>query len=93
VTVQVRIPTLLRPAVAGAAVVEAEGGTVGAVVASLVAAHPAIGDVLLESDGSLKRFVNVFVGDEDVRYLRGMDTPVPDGAEIVILPAAAGGGR
>lgn len=90
-SVQVRIPTLLRPSVGGASSVTAEGSTVGEVVASLVRAHPAIAAVLLEGDGALKRFINVFVGDEDVRYLQGMETPVPEGAEVVILPAAAGG--
>lgn len=90
-SVQVRIPTVLRPRTGGEAVVEAHGATVAEVVGSLEARHPGIGAVLLEHDGTLKRFVNVFVDGEDARYLQGMDTPVPDGAVVVILPAVAGG--
>jgi molybdopterin converting factor small subunit len=89
--VQIRIPTVLRPRTGGQAVVTAEGSTVSEVVRSLEDLHPGIAAVLLEADGSLKRFVNVFVDNEDVRYLQGLDTPVPDGAEMVILPAVAGG--
>jgi len=91
--VPVRIPTVLQPRTGGAAVVLAEGDTVGRVVGSLVALHPGLREVMLESDGSVKRFLNLFLGDEDVRYLRGLDTPVPEGSEIVILPAASGGRR
>ncbi len=90
-SVQIRIPTVLRPYTDGNAVVTAEGATVAEVVSSLDRLHPGVGSVLLESDGSLKRFVNVFVDGENVRYLQSLDTPVPDGAEIVILPAVAGG--
>lgn len=90
-SVQVRIPTVLRPRTDGMAVVTAEGSTVADVLDSLDELHPGIGSVLLEGDGTLKRFVNVFVDNEDVRYLQGLDTPVPDGAEMVILPAVAGG--
>jgi molybdopterin synthase sulfur carrier subunit len=90
-SVRVRIPTVLRPRTGGEAVVTAAGSTVAEVVGSLESLHPGIGSVLLEADGSLKRFVNVFVNNEDVRYLQGLDTPVPDGAEMVILPAVAGG--
>jgi molybdopterin converting factor small subunit len=90
-SVQVRIPTVLRPRTDGRAVVTAEGATVADVLGSLDELHPGIGSVLLEADGTLKRFVNVFVDNEDVRYLQGLDTPVPDGSEMVILPAVAGG--
>lgn len=92
-SVQVRIPTVLRPRAGGASVVTVAGATVAEVVAALEDAHPGFREVLLEADGSLKRFVNLFVGDEDVRYLQGLETPVPDGGEVVILPAVAGGSR
>jgi molybdopterin converting factor small subunit len=92
-SVSVRIPTVLRPRAGGESVVTVAAGTIADVVAGLDAAHPGFASVLLEKDGSLKRFVNLFVGDEDVRYLQGLDTPVPDGSEVVILPAVAGGGR
>jgi molybdopterin converting factor small subunit len=90
-SVRVRVPTVLRPRTGGEAVVTAEGTTVGEVIAALDRAHPGFAAVLLEQSGALKRFVNVFVDDEDVRYLEGLDTPVRDGGEVVILPAVAGG--
>ena len=90
-SVRVRIPTALRPYAGGAAEIEVEGATVGAVLHAVDAVHPGFGAVAFEASGRLRRFLAVFLGDEDVRYLEGLDTPVPDGAEIVILPAAAGG--
>jgi molybdopterin converting factor small subunit len=90
-SVQVRVPTVLRPRTGGAAVVDAEGGTITEVIRSVDRAHPGFGEAIFEDSGQLKRFINVFLGDEDVRYLEGAATPVPDGAEIVILPAVAGG--
>ena len=90
-SVQVRVPTVLRPRTGGAAVVDAEGGTIAEVIKSVDRSHPGFGDVIFEDSGQLKRFINVFLDDEDVRYLEGADTPVPDGAEVVILPAVAGG--
>jgi molybdopterin synthase sulfur carrier subunit len=90
-SVQVRLPTVLRPRVSGLAAVSAEGSTVGEVLRGIDAAYPGFGAAVVEASGSLKRFVNVFLDDEDVRYLQGLDTPVRDGAVIVILPAAAGG--
>ncbi|MBU1865058.1 MAG: MoaD/ThiS family protein [Actinobacteria bacterium] len=89
----IRIPTLLRPAVGGVARVEAEGATIGEVLAGAAVLHPRFGDLVFEADGSLKRFLAVFLEGRDVRHLRGLDTPVPPGAEITILPAAAGGAR
>jgi molybdopterin synthase sulfur carrier subunit len=91
VSVQVRIPTVLRPKMGGQAVVSAEGATVREVLSSLEAAHPGFGPMVVEANGALKRFVNMFLDDEDVRYLQGLDTPVPDGSTLVILPAVAGG--
>ena len=90
-SVEVRIPTVLRPKVGGSAVVSVEGATVREVLAAVEAVHPGFGPAVLEASGTLKRFVNVFLDDEDVRYREGMDTPVADGSTLVILPAVAGG--
>jgi molybdopterin converting factor small subunit len=68
-----------------------DGGTVGEVLAKLVAEHPGLTGQVVQADGSLHKFVNIYVDDDDVRYLEGLDTPVPDGAEVSILPAVAGG--
>jgi len=92
VTITVRVPAVLRAAVDGRAEMTAEGKTVGEVLRHAAAAYPGFGGAVFESNGSLRRFLNVFMGDEDVRYLQGLDTPVPEGAVLVILPAAAGGG-
>ncbi len=89
--VTVRLPTVLRPHANGEAKVDAAGSTVREVVEDLVASFPGIKPNLLSDDGSLHRFVNVYVNDEDVRYLEQMDTPVGDGDEVTILPAVAGG--
>ena len=90
-SVEVRIPTVLRPKVGGQAVVAAEGATVREVLAAVEAAHPGFGPAVLEASGALKRFVNVFLNDEDVRYRQGLETPVADRSTLVILPAVAGG--
>ena len=88
----VRIPTVLRPQTGGQARVEVEGATVGEVLNSLVADNPALAERLLE-DGKVRGYVNVFVDDEDIRYLDGEATVVPPGTEISIMPAVAGGAR
>lgn len=90
-SVEVRIPTVLRPKVGGQAVVPVEGSTVREVLAAVEAAHPGFGPAVLEPSGALKRFVNLFLDDEDVRYRLGLETPVADGSTLVILPAVAGG--
>ncbi|HWB70936.1 MAG TPA: ubiquitin-like small modifier protein 1 [Egibacteraceae bacterium] len=90
-TATVRIPTPLRNLTGGNGAVEVEGGTVGEVVKNLDTAHPGLGQRLLDDDGQLRRFVNVFVDDEDVRFQQGLDTPVRDGATVSIIPAVAGG--
>ncbi len=87
----VRIPTPLRTATGGNATVDVEGATVGEVLTNLDAAHPGLGERILGEDGSIRRFVNVFVDDEDVRFASGLDTPVRDGATVSIIPAVAGG--
>lgn len=90
-TVTVRIPTTLRTLTGGASEVEIEGATVSDVLANLEAAHPGFSQRILDDDGALRRFVNVFVADDDVRFLDGLDTPVADGATVSIIPAVAGG--
>jgi sulfur-carrier protein len=91
VAVEVRLPTVLRSQAGGASVVSVDGGTVGEVLAKLVAEYPGLAGQVVQADGSLHKFVNIYVDDDDVRYLDGVDTPVPDGAEVSILPAVAGG--
>lgn len=90
-SVTVRIPTPLRNLTDEQATVEVDGATVGEVVKALDAAHPGIGERVLGEDGQVRRFVNVFVDDEDIRFQQGLDTPVREGATVSIIPAVAGG--
>jgi sulfur-carrier protein len=90
-SVPVRIPTILRSYTGGAAEVTAQAGTLREVIAGLNAAFPGIGGRILDDTGQLRRFVNVYVGDEDVRFARGLDTPVPAGIQVSVIPAVAGG--
>lgn len=90
-SVSVRIPTILRTYTAGSAQVTADPGTLRDVIASLDASYPGIGGRIIDDAGNLRRFVNVYVGDEDVRFARGLDTPVPAGAHVSVIPAVAGG--
>jgi len=90
-SVSVRIPTTLRPLTGGQSEVSLDGSDVRSVIANLDGAHPGFADRLLDDEGNLRRFVNVFVADDDIRFLEGLDTPVPDGAEVAIIPAVAGG--
>jgi molybdopterin synthase sulfur carrier subunit len=89
--VTVRIPTTLRPLAGGNSQVKVEGSTVAEVLKALDAAHAGFADRLLDDHGALRKFVNVFVSDDDVRYLDGLNTPVPDGTTVSIIPAVAGG--
>ena len=86
----VRIPTILRTYTGGEKAVTAKGATLAEVVADLEANHPGIGERLLDESG-LRRFVNIYVNDEDVRFLAGLDTAIADKDSITILPAVAGG--
>ena len=86
----IRIPTPLRTLTGGEDEVKAAGGTVGEVIENLEKSYPGIRDRLLDEKG-VRRFVNIYVGDEDIRFLDGLDTPVEDGDEVTILPAVAGG--
>ena len=87
----VKIPPVLRSSTGGEKEVSADGGTVGDVLRSLASAHPATEPQLFAQDGALNRYVNVYLNDEDVRVLDGLDTPVKDSDTLVILPAMAGG--
>ncbi len=87
----VSIPTLFRQYAAGASVVSVDGETVGEAFKDLVVLHPALKDQLMTESGSLHKFINVYVNDEDIRYLESLDTPVGDEDSILILPAVAGG--
>jgi sulfur-carrier protein len=90
-SISVRIPTILRSYTGGVAEVTAEAGTLREVIAGLDAAHPGIAARILDDGGKLRRFVNVYVGEEDVRFTDGLDTPVPDGSQVSVIPAVAGG--
>jgi len=81
----------MRPISGGASTVKVEGSTLAEVLAGLDAAHPGFNERLFDEDGKLRKFVNLFVADDDVRYLDGLDTPVPDGETVSIMPAVAGG--
>lgn len=86
-----RIPTVLRPAVAGQSTISVDGSTIGEVLQALVAAYPATKGQVLDEQGALHRFLNIYVNDDDVRYIGGLDAPVADGDDITLLPAVAGG--
>jgi molybdopterin synthase sulfur carrier subunit len=90
-SVTVRIPTQLRTLTGGAGEVDVEGASVGEVLKALDAAHAGFSDRLFDEGGNLRRFVNVFLADEDVRFLDGLATPVADGQTLSIVPAVAGG--
>ncbi len=88
--VEVRIPTILRTYTGGAKAVDGAPGTLAEVIDSVESDHPGIKDRLIEQ-GDLRRFINVYVNDEDVRFIGGLTAPVGDGDSVVILPAVAGG--
>ncbi|MDQ3407489.1 MAG: MoaD/ThiS family protein [Chloroflexota bacterium] len=87
----VRIPPVLRQATEGAKRIELPGATVGEVLASLVASHPAIAPQLLDGAGELNRFVNVFLNETDIRHLKALETPTGEQDTLILLPAMAGG--
>jgi sulfur-carrier protein len=87
----IRIPPVLRPQTGGQTEIEAEGANVGEVLRALTAAHPDTESQLFGEDGDVNRYVNVYLNDEDVRVLDGLDTAVSDSDTVVILPAMAGG--
>jgi len=89
-SIEVRIPTILRPYTQDQKSVEAEGSTLSAVISNLDAKYSGLGERLLEN-GALRRFINIYINDEDVRFLGGLDAPIKDGDSITVLPAVAGG--
>jgi sulfur-carrier protein len=91
--IEVRVPTILRSYTDGEKAVEGKGETLADLFADLDARHTGLRDRLVGADGSLQRFVNVYLNDEDVRFLGGVQTPVADGDVVTILPAVAGGSR
>ena len=93
---EVRIPTILRTYTGGEKAVDAEGASLSALIDSLEANHPGIKDRLVEDKGNgveLRRFVNVYINDEDVRFIGSLEAALSDGDQVVILPAVAGGAR
>ncbi len=89
--ITVRVPTQLRTLTGGAGEVRVEGSTVGEALKALEADHPGFAERLFDEKGDLRRFVNVFLADEDVRFLDGLSTSVKDGETLSIVPAVAGG--
>ena len=90
-SVTIRIPTQLRALTGGAGQVDVDAASVGEALKALDAAHPGLADRLFDDAGELRRFVNVFLADEDVRFLEGLATPIADGQTLSIVPAVAGG--
>jgi sulfur-carrier protein len=90
-SIAVKVPTILRTYTAGSAEVTVAGATLADAIADLDAQFPGIGARVLDEDGKLRRFVNVYVNDDDVRFLEDLQTPTPDGTSVSIIPAVAGG--
>ena len=91
-SVTLRVPTILRTLTGGAAEVSVDGAaTLAEVIDKVDAEHPGIRGRVLDDDGKLRRFVNVYVGEDDVRFAQGLETPTPDGVTVSIIPAVAGG--
>ena len=87
----IRIPTPLRKLTQGKEEITASGATVGALIASLESGYPGLKERICDENGQVRKFVNIFANDEDIRFLKGLDTPVKDADEISIVPAIAGG--
>jgi molybdopterin converting factor small subunit len=90
-SINVRVPTILRTYTGGESEVTAEGGTLAEVLDSLDGSYPGIKGRIVDEQGSLRRFVNVYVGNDDVRFLDGLGTTVTDGSQVSVIPAVAGG--
>jgi molybdopterin synthase sulfur carrier subunit len=89
--IKVRIPTPLRPMTGGKSEVELTGNTVSEIIENLGSAHPGIKERVYDEQGEIRRFINIYVNEEDIRFLTGKDTPLKDGDEVSIIPAIAGG--
>ena len=90
-SINVRIPTILRTYTRDQSQVTADGATLTDVLDSLESSYPGIKARVVDDEGKLRRFVNIYVAEEDVRFSQGLDTPTPDGAQVSIIPAVAGG--
>jgi len=90
-SIQIRVPTPLRKFTAGAEAVTAEGATVGALVDDIERRHPGIKEKICDDAGKVRRFVNIYINGDDIRFLSNLDSPVKDGDEVSIVPAIAGG--
>jgi molybdopterin converting factor small subunit len=90
-SINVRVPTILRTYTGGESEVTAEGGTLAEVLESLDGTYPGIKGRIVDEQGDLRRFVNVYVGNDDVRFLEGLGTQVADGTQVSVIPAVAGG--
>jgi len=90
-SVIIRVPTTLRTLTAGQSEVAVDGPTVAEALENLEAAHPGFRERILDDAGQLRRFVNVFVSDDDIRFIDGLATPIPEGETVSIVPAVAGG--
>jgi molybdopterin synthase sulfur carrier subunit len=89
--IKVRIPTPLRPMTGGKNEVEIDGNTIAEIIDNLGTAHPGIKERLYDEEGEVRRFINIYVNEEDIRFLTGKDTPLKDGDQVSIIPAIAGG--
>ena len=89
--ITVRIPTPLRPMTEGKGEVEGAGDSVGALIEHLNRTHPGLKDRICDEQGEVRRFINIYVNEEDIRFLTGKETPLKDGDEVSIVPAIAGG--
>jgi sulfur-carrier protein len=89
--IEVRIPTILRTYTQDQSQVDADGATLAAVIDSLESSFPGIKARVVDEQGALRRFVNIYVAEEDVRFANGLETPTPEGTQISIIPAVAGG--
>ena len=92
-SISFRMPPILRPQVGGARQVEANGATLGEALEDLFTQYPGVKEQIVDGEGEINRFVNVYVQNEDVRLGEGLATPVPDGSTVIVLPAMAGGAR
>jgi molybdopterin synthase sulfur carrier subunit len=90
-SITIRVPNSLRQLAGGAAILQVEGATVGAAVASVQKSYPDLGARLLDDNGDVHRFINLFANDEDIRFLDDLQTKLADGDEISVVPAVAGG--
>ena len=90
-SVSVRIPTILRTYTNGESQVSAEGGTLSEVIDNLDASYPGIKGRILDEQGAIRRFVNVYIGNDDVRFIDGVETQTAEGAQVSVIPAVAGG--